>query len=263
MTNDKLTPETFYNELADDYDDMTRFAARLDRERERLAGLVERFDIESCVDAACGTGLHAVALAQLGVRVIGADLSAAMLERARTNAAAAGVDIAWRRTSFADLDRHVDRPVDALLCIGNSIPHVLTPEELGASLHSFKEVLTPGGICLIQLLNYDRVLRRRERIVGAHRQGDLEFVRFYDFLDRNVRFNMLRLRWDGDRAEPELQTTTLHPYTRAELQTALETAGFADVQAGTGLDIDPFDVETANDLVLVSRARGGQRHTSD
>ncbi|RPJ50835.1 MAG: class I SAM-dependent methyltransferase, partial [Acidobacteria bacterium] len=72
--------EDFYKELASDYDSMTRFKQRLRGEEQMLRRWRERYGFNSALDAACGTGLHAVVLAQMGVKATAADPSAAMLD---------------------------------------------------------------------------------------------------------------------------------------------------------------------------------------
>jgi len=78
----------FYNQLAESYDAMTRFDERLGRERDLLKFWVEAGCWQTVLDAACGTGLHAIALASLGIKTTASDASAAMLEQAQERAAA-------------------------------------------------------------------------------------------------------------------------------------------------------------------------------
>ena len=87
------------------------------------------------LDAACGTGMHAVALAKEGMRVSGADISARDDPKSGTERAhrACGCRIlktpvlAALRDAFADSPSF---PFDALICLGNSLPHLLTPAQL-------------------------------------------------------------------------------------------------------------------------------------
>src|SRR5450759_5585098 len=55
------------------------------------------------LDTACGTGMHAIVLAQHGYTCAGADLSAGMVEHARANAAAAGVGVPFETAGFGTL----------------------------------------------------------------------------------------------------------------------------------------------------------------
>ena len=52
------------------YDTMTRFHERIPDETAMLKTWVERYQLRSVVDLACGTGLHAIILAQLGLQPV-------------------------------------------------------------------------------------------------------------------------------------------------------------------------------------------------
>ena len=79
----KMNSQKFYENLSSDYDDMTRFQIRLESEKQILKNLIEQYKIKSVIDIACGTGLHAIILAQLGLKVVGVDNSCNMLEKAK------------------------------------------------------------------------------------------------------------------------------------------------------------------------------------
>jgi glycine/sarcosine N-methyltransferase len=212
------------------------------------------------LDAACGTGWHAIALAQRGYATAGADLSAGMIERARANAAAAGVEVRFAVASFGELDRTLGSDFDALLCLGNSLPHLLTPAALQAALVDFARCLAPGGVLIVQNRNFDQVMEKRQRWMEpqSHREGDAEwlFLRFYDFdPDGLITFNILSLQRQGD--EPwtqQLHTTRLRPLLHAELTAALPAAGFTELQAYGSLGGEGFDHEKSGNLVIVARA---------
>lgn len=84
-----------------------------------------------------------------------------------------------------------------MLCLGNSLPHLLTPAAVADALADFAAVLSPGGLLVMQNRNFDQVWAARERFIGpqAHRDGEEEwlFVRFYDFHEETLTFNMVRL----------------------------------------------------------------------
>src|SRR5512143_1511982 len=97
--------DEFYNTLASQYDSMTRFDERLSGEEAMLRRWRERYGFDSALDAACGTGLHAVALARMGVTTTGADPSSAMLDEARRHARDERVDIRFVEAQFSSLPR--------------------------------------------------------------------------------------------------------------------------------------------------------------
>ena len=154
------------------------------------------------LDAACGTGMHVIALAQAGYAAAGADLSTGMIERAIANAATAGVQADFQVAGFGELAGRFTG-YDALLCLGNSLPHVLSSRELAKTLTDFTACLRPGGLLLVQQRNFDAVLAQQARWMKSERAGqagDREwlFVRFYDFdPDGLITFNIITLARDG------------------------------------------------------------------
>ncbi|GAK51462.1 putative methyltransferase [Candidatus Moduliflexus flocculans] len=245
----------FYEELAAEYDKMTRFDERLPKERAMLQGWRERYRVQSVLDAACGTGLHAVLLAQMGIRTVGTDLSSAMLAQAKGHADQLGVHVEWVQASMENVATHVHQSFDAVFCFGNSLPHLLTPQAFEAAASSFAQILHPAGILAIQLLNYTRVLSEKERVVGIHRHDNTEYVRFYDFLDPLIRFNVLTIQWQGDHAASTLNATTLYPYQQDEIETILAQHGFGEFECFGDMQFHPFIPEQSPNVVIVANKK--------
>jgi glycine/sarcosine N-methyltransferase len=251
-----VTQMPFYDALASDYDRFVNWEGRLAHELPFLGRLFAGHGVVRVLDAACGTGHHAIALAKQGYQVMGADLSAAMIEQARLNAAAAGVQVGFAVAGFGGLAA-IGQTFDAVLCLGNSLPHLLTEKALAEALSDFAAVLHPGGLVVIQNRNFDRVWRRRERFMGPQscREGEREwvFVRFYDFHEATVTFNMIRLRRDGETWTQDIESTELRPIFRDELAAALGRAGFFQAAFHGGYDGSPFDPAHSNDLIAVAQ----------
>ena len=250
-----MTQVPFYDALASDYDRFVNWEGRLAHELPFLERLFAAHDVVRVLDAACGTGHHAIALARQGYQVMGADLSAAMIEQARKNAAGAGVQVSFARAGFGDLAA-LGQTFDAVLCLGNSLPHLLSEKALAEALSDFATVLHPGGLVVIQNRNFDRVWRQRERFMGPQscREGDREwlFIRFYDFHEATVTFNMIRLRRDGETWTQDVEATELRPIFRDELAAVLPKAGFFRAAFHGGYDGSPFDPAHSNDLIAVA-----------
>ncbi len=243
----------FYDTIAQQYDGMTRYAQRLASEKAVLQRWQERYGFHSVIDVACGTGLHAILMAEMGLQVLGADLSAAMLAKAQEHANEAGMQVTWKQAPMQELQQHVSGQFDAIFCLGNSLPHLLTESDLRASLQGFYALLNPGGHLLIQLLNYDRILARQERIVGVHRQGNQEYIRFYDFLYGPIQFNILTIDWENDKATHALHSTPLYPYRQVEVRHALAGCGFQEMEFFGDMQFEPFDILKSQNLIIVAK----------
>ena len=101
------------------------------------------------LDLGCGTGRHTRALVEAGASVVAADLTPAMLDRAR---AKLGDRAAWLRLALPG-PLPFAGPRFALLVLGLVAEHV---DDLDATFAEVARVLEPGGRCLLSALHPDR-----------------------------------------------------------------------------------------------------------
>jgi SAM-dependent methyltransferase len=104
------------------------------------------------LDLACGTGRHAVEFSRLGWAVTGVDYGADLLERARANAQAAGVDVALFEQDMRELDLGAER-FDAATCLFDSIGYPQTDEGVVATLSAARRHLAPDGTLVADFLH--------------------------------------------------------------------------------------------------------------
>ncbi len=249
-----------YDSLSADYDRFVNWQNRLAVELPYIIEQLHTIGARQVLDAATGTGMHAVALAQCGFSTSGADLSQGMIARALSNARSAGVQVRFEAAGFGTFAQVFGKAAfDAVLCLGNSLPHLLTLPELVTALADFAACLRPGGMLLLQNRNFDAVLARHERWMEpqSHTQGDTEwlFQRFYDFdSDGLITFNMVTLKREGKAAwSQSTSTSRLRPLLRDELTSSLESAGFTGVTTYGDMAGNPFDPITSPNLVIVAR----------
>lgn len=254
-----------YDIFSSDYDRFVNWNARLAVEMPWIEQQIKAVQAPAgaplrVLDSACGTGMHAIALARLGHAVAGADLSAAMVERARENAAAAGVQAQFETAGFGALAQTFGQQAfDALLCLGNSLPHALSADELAAAVADFANCLRPGGLLIVQNRNFDAVTASRERWMEpqAHQEGSDEriFVRFYDFdPDGLITFNILTLRREGAGGwRQQVMATRLRPLLEAEMIATMEAAGFSEIASYGNMAGAPFDRRASGNLVVTGR----------
>jgi SAM-dependent methyltransferase len=160
----------FYDDLAEDYADaiLSDFDQVSRRHGERLDALLRPRGVESVLDVACGGGLQSIALAELGYRVTGVDVSPGMIAEGRRNAARRGVSVEWVLGDWHDLGELFAEPFDAAICWGNSLSHVADADDLAAVLREMAAVTRPDGVCSVQLRDWGRVIEQRPK--GSVRQ---------------------------------------------------------------------------------------------
>lgn len=254
-----------YNIFSDDYDRFVNWPERLAYELPFLEKLLETPDASPVqprriLDAACGTGMHTLALAERGWQTVGTDLSVGMIAVARQNAARRGCSVPFLEAGFGQIAAVCRQagllPFDGVVCLGNSLPHVLTLAELTAALVDFATCLRPGGVLVIQNRSFEAVMAQQNRWMEpqSYQEGDKEwlFLRFYDFLaDGLLNFNILTLtRRPAQGWKQALVSTRLRPILQAELATALPAAGFDAASWYGNMEGAALDVGSSPNLIL-------------
>ena len=254
-----------YDQFASDYDRFVNWQNRLSLEIPLLEKLFpeqksgDKRPIR-ILDSACGTGMHALALAKAGYEMLGTDYSREMIARARQNAKEAILEIPFEPIGFGALSSFFgEAGFDSILCLGNSLPHILKEDELSNALTDFHTCLKPGGMLIIQNRNFDEVMRKRDRWMEpqAYQEGETHWIfnRFYDFnSDGTIRFNIITLKRTADGPwQSTVLSTLLSPMLQSGLTAALTQAGFIDLHVYGSLGAEEFNPLTSGNLVITAR----------
>lgn len=252
-----------YDQFSAVYDKFVDWEARLDYE---LPFIVEQLGSvggdHPVLDVACGTGMHAIALAKRGFKIIGTDLSKGMVERARENAAAVHLDIQFEQVGFGMLaPMFGEEKFGAVLCLGNSLPHILNKQNLVDTLLDFGKVLKQGGLLLVQNRNFDVVKARQDRWMEpqAHQKGMEQwlFFRFYDFLpDGTIDFNIITFyQKECGSWMQSITTTRLYPWLKDEITHLLQETGFAKIRFYGDLAGSSYRKSSSGNLVMTANKK--------
>jgi SAM-dependent methyltransferase len=257
-----------YDQFSADYDRFVNWEERFSVEMPFLLAQLGALKIADdqpvrILDTACGTGMHAIRLAQEGFITAGTDLSENMVKRAQANAREAQVNAVFKTAGFGEITDKLYKspllPFDALLCLGNSLPHLTTPGAVRTALTDMAACLRPGGLLLLQNRNFDLVMQEKQRWLGtqSHHEGEHEwlFLRFYDFEpDGLITFNIIRLYRQGREAWQEnISSVQLLPLKKDLIISLLQESGFTDIRAFGAMSEQPFDPASSGNLVITTR----------
>jgi SAM-dependent methyltransferase len=234
---------SFYSEFAEHYEAVFPFreavlafvSTHLPRGRRRI------------LDLGCGPGHYAGRLAAQGHEVVGLDLDPQMIAAARANHPAA----VFHCRDMIDLEGLAPPAFGLAFCLGNVAAH-LPRESVPPFLEQLAGILRPGGIWLLQTVNWDRILpHARYRFPDRELAGGLVFQREYrNSGPRRLCFRTRLLRSGRTVFAGEVE---LFPVRAEEYLRWHEAGGLACVGHFGDYDRRPFDSQTAPASILVFR----------
>lgn len=214
------------------------------------------------LDVGCATGGHVLELARRGAAALGVDPAETLVVRAR--------ELAAQSASSGDFPPGTAVPrfgvagmldfasftgagtFDALLCLGNTLPHLGSSAELATFLEAAAAALDDGGLLVLQVLDYGTLSARRPERLSPVETGRWRFERALRWLeDGRVEFSTRLSSPDGTLTREG--STILTPFTPATLASALAEAGFEGIEARGGWSGKSF--EPGVDPVVVFEAR--------
>ena len=244
MTKTFTTTAKYYEVLSDN-------ESRLKREGPFLEDTLKLAPGLRVVDMACGTGIHAVFFAELGASVDAFDISSEMIDHACEHHAHPAISY-----HTGDMRTLEGGPWDLAICLGNSLSVMSAPEDINRTFRAVYSSLSPGGIFLLQILNYlaASVQKPRHRI-ESKKAGESEVIAVKNLVPRGDRtfLSLAFYRVSGDDYESLAETAVLKNWTCEEIVSAAEDAGFTVDEVYGGYDRSAHSPEDSTDVICVNR----------
>jgi SAM-dependent methyltransferase len=238
----------YYDLLASGREDMIAF----------YKGLINR-RTKSVLELGCGTGTITIACAQQlrrqtdGHRVVGVDLSAAMLRIARE----ADDTIEWICDNMRS--PHVTGSFDLVICCFNTLQELLTEKDLAEALTSVRGLLTPSSIFAFDIyqpnpefLSQPQLNRAARLATGA--AGERLEVREDCVFDPISQVLTIEWRLHVDNMPKQLPPWRYfyRQYSAASIESQLSAAGFVTQKKFGGFDGSPL-TKSSKKMVIVCR----------
>jgi SAM-dependent methyltransferase len=198
---------------------------------------------EPVVELAVGTGRIAVPTAAEGMRVIGIDSSAAMLEICRRRAELAGVSELLELRLGELEEPPVDERVRLVTCPFRSFLHLLDDEARLRALRAARQLLVPGG-----RLVFDVFAPAADDIANTHGRWLERESGIFERADWDSRARTLTLSVRGDSGAATFTLAWLSP---EEWRALLERAGFQVLGCFGWFDQRPYT--GGEDTVWIAR----------
>ncbi|MGB5529081.1 MAG: methyltransferase domain-containing protein, partial [Ignavibacteriaceae bacterium] len=192
--------------------------------------------------------IDSIALVSLGLKVTAFDPSVEMLAIAKENTERVKAKVTFHNQYIDSIPEDFNDQFDLVVSLGNTFANIRR-EQLVKSLQRCKQILKPQGILLIQILNYEKILNEKERIVNITEGVDKYFIRFYDFIGTDLIFNIILFNKEKP-SEHKLISTKLFPHTLDDFNNAMNRVGFNEVEFFSDLELTIFYKELSKDLII-------------
>jgi SAM-dependent methyltransferase len=201
------------------------------------------------LELGCGTGRHAMEFAALGWTVRGYDVSAGMIERARTRAHDSADSVSFE---VGDI-RNLREPAvfDAVISLFHVMSYQISDEDLRHAIATAASHLPPGGLFFFDFWYGPAVLadppeKRTKRLANERISIVRHAVPTVDHAARTVRVDYTIEGTDLVAAESFgfTEEHTLRYLFMPELTTLLAQGGFAVAESGRWMERKPADSDS-------------------
>lgn len=237
----------FFNQLAEYYDLMIPFEKAVERKKNILKNFITPHH-KYAADLGCGTGTDSIALARLGLNVTSFDPSSEMIEKASANALMEKVKINFSVSNAANIPHYFNENFDLVISFGNTFANI-KKEELYKSLKRCYEILKKGGVLLVQILNYHKILSGKERIVNITENDSYLFIRFYDFKSDHIVFNLLKVV-KTELSDYSFFSTNVYPHLKKDFEKLLSKLNFKSVDFHSDLQLSPYIDSSSKNMII-------------
>jgi ubiquinone/menaquinone biosynthesis C-methylase UbiE len=242
-----LPNKAFYDELASDYDDMISFENAVEKKKKLFKNFLTS-EMKSAADIGCGSGVDSIALSLSGLKVTAFDPSSEMLKIAKANTARMNSKVEFHNYAADNIPTEFNSQFDLVVSLGNTFANI-SKDKFNDSIETCQDLLKPKGQILLQVLNYEKIISENQRIVNITEGKDNYFIRFYDFLDESILFNILTFS-KTDPAQNKIISTKIYPHTLENFMSGLEIAGFNAFHFYSNLELSSYNKEQSKDLVV-------------
>lgn len=241
----------FYELLSSYYDDIFKSS------EEKLEFLSKGLKgYERILDIGAGTGTYSIPLARKGFQVYAVDSDPSMVARMKSKADGL-TNHFFGVLGMEDISKIQSKgPFKLAYCIGNTIPHLGTYEQMESFLSQTREGLSTDGELILQTVNYDKILSVMEEkgeflFPEVELEDDKTFKRKYTLMDGDEGHEEVKILFTGE-IDSKVGETILTAVRSNRLMMMVLSAGFSKANIYGNFDMSDY---TKDSPAIVIRAK--------
>ena len=197
------------------------------------------------LDIGCGIGTLSFELTNYYTNVLGIDMDAEMVRAASKKQRDKSKSIQFQQISMLKLDTFIDEnSVGGIICFGNTLVHLNSLDEIADFLQQSKAVLKSNGKLLLQIVNYDKIIKENMKQLPLIENDEIIFERNYHYRksENKIDFNMrLTVKSTQEIIENRIE---LLPLLKKELALLLNKAGFDNCNYYGNFKSEPYTINS-------------------
>ena len=245
-----MKEKEFYSQVID-------WKKRLTNEMPFFEKIFQKYGQRHILDCACGPGRHVAALAKQGFCLTGTDISPEMIKLARAHARKSKIKARFSICDFTRLHTLAIPMQDAVLCIGNSFSLAGSLLHISRAFRSIHRVLSPGGLFLFQVLNYQRIFAQkiewtpvRETMAEGHK---CLVLKRFSSQGKEIHVHWINLHKEQSTWRIEEKQGKLLPLSQTWTKNTLKKNGFHHIRFYGNYQMDPLQKSSKDMLVICQK----------
>lgn len=221
------------------------------RQGEMLDSVIREMwaSVSDILDVSCGIGTQTLGLSSIGYNMTASDLSQEQVDRAKKEAAKRNLSVSFSVADMRCCFEHHQRQFDVVISCDNSIPHLLSDEDI---LRTFRELFNctrTGGGCIISVRDYEKEDLSQQQIkqYGIREENDIRWL-IWQVWDPSPPIYDVTMYFVEDRGNPTCITyafqSKYYAISISSLISLMQLAGFEDVRRLDGRLFQPMIIGT-------------------
>jgi CBS domain-containing protein/ubiquinone/menaquinone biosynthesis C-methylase UbiE len=237
----KMEKDKYADFIANHYDLMVDWNKRFNHEFPELLKLFKREKVNSVIDLGVWTGEHTVGLAKKSnLKILGLDHNPIMIKISNKKKEklieSVKKRVEFKLTDFNDFTSIINNKFDAAISMGGALPYI--PGDAELLFKNVASVLRENGIIVLQILNFDKIIKEKGRLLSFRIQKDSEDSKkehlFLEFFERSLNscifHNIIIFESDGKNWTFKGTTSVeVCHNSQKKIEIALKKAGFSKI----------------------------------
>lgn len=244
--------KSVFEVYAHEYDLITNAQQREPNHAKEVAALVNKFHPKSILDAGCATGLSSMLFAKQDVMAVGLDRSRSMLDQCLKKYDNSPLPLSFIHGDFESLPKKLADNFDMVACIANSISGITTISGLKKTFKSFYSVLKPGGVLVLQMLNYASMKEGTIFPIKATENNGIVYERFSERQKNKLYVYVTRFDMKSKPQQYEIFRHQFDNFTPDQVVTIIKSSRFKNIKKYGNLLLTKKFTKSSRDLVITA-----------